>query len=195
VGPHTGRALEALVEYGLLLETDAALPSVAALVAGGPVRGSWWGHPQGHAIFAVARGLADHPDVLIARLVSGKLTYVHRRWWPELTSLGSARDPWQMVGLPSQARALLGRVDRQGQVEAAGPAARELEKRLLVHARDVHTASGAHARLLRSWKQVAGPHPAPAEARRRLENVVSRLNRRFGGPGRLPWLGTESRLS
>ena len=36
---------ETLAECGLLLESDAKLPSVAGLVACAPVRGSWWGHP------------------------------------------------------------------------------------------------------------------------------------------------------
>ncbi|MDA2934727.1 hypothetical protein MYX82_10350, partial [Acidobacteria bacterium AH-259-D05] len=39
-----------LQTWGLLLESDAILPSVSALVAGAPVRGSWWGHPRGDAI-------------------------------------------------------------------------------------------------------------------------------------------------
>jgi hypothetical protein len=35
----------ALREHGLLLQSDIALPNVAALVAGETVRGSWWAHP------------------------------------------------------------------------------------------------------------------------------------------------------
>src|ERR1700681_4423049 len=36
---------------GLLLKSDPRLPSVAGLVAGEAIRGSWWAHPAAHAIF------------------------------------------------------------------------------------------------------------------------------------------------
>ena len=47
--PEALRALKELKRYGLLLVTDARLPSLVALVAGAPVRGSWWSHPRGKA--------------------------------------------------------------------------------------------------------------------------------------------------
>ena len=78
-------ALALLAEHGMLLESARGpLPSVAALVAGGPIRGSWWAHPNSHEIYAVVNGLADSPDVLRMRLVGGKVTLVHRRLWPAL---------------------------------------------------------------------------------------------------------------
>jgi hypothetical protein len=71
-----------------MLEAGAGpVPSIAAAIAGGPIRGSWWGHPQGRAIFAITRGIRDCPDVLVCRLVGGKITYVHRRLWPALVRL------------------------------------------------------------------------------------------------------------
>ena len=78
------RALAALRTHGLLLESDARLPSVVALVAGGPLRGSWWGHPLGGVIFDLSSWLAARPAVLVTRLVSGKVTYVHRSLWSAL---------------------------------------------------------------------------------------------------------------
>src|SRR6266704_523157 len=71
--------LEALEKYGLLLESDAQLPSLVSIVAGGPVRGSWWGHASGNIIYEVGNRLANHPDVLVIKLVSGKVTFVQRR--------------------------------------------------------------------------------------------------------------------
>jgi hypothetical protein len=53
-----------LQRWGMLLAADAALPSVASLVAEAPIGGSWWAHPQSHAIFKAAKHLASHPDVL-----------------------------------------------------------------------------------------------------------------------------------
>src|SRR5438093_284709 len=59
------RVLSILAREGLLLLSDARLPSIAGLVAGAPVRGSWWGHPAGQAIYQVSEALADHPDVAV----------------------------------------------------------------------------------------------------------------------------------
>ena len=50
--PSTAAALKrALATERLLFAQDAKWPSVAALVAGEIVKGSWWGHPQGQRIF------------------------------------------------------------------------------------------------------------------------------------------------
>ena len=71
-----------LIERGMLLESaHGPLPSVAELVAGERVRGSWWGHPASHRIFMAINTLADSPDVVRTRLVNGKVTLVHRRVW------------------------------------------------------------------------------------------------------------------
>ena len=72
----------ALVEHGMLLESaHGPLPSVAELVAGERISGSWWGHPSSHAIFDAINALATSPDVVRTRLVNGKVTLVHRRVW------------------------------------------------------------------------------------------------------------------
>src|SRR5262245_15070885 len=40
-----------LVEHGMLLESARGpLPNVAEIVAGEPIRGSWWGHRRSHEI-------------------------------------------------------------------------------------------------------------------------------------------------
>jgi hypothetical protein len=79
-------AVQRLLEAnGMLLESARGpIPTVAALVAGEPIRGSWWAHPRSHAIYAVINALADSPDVVRLRLVNGKVTLVHRRVWPAL---------------------------------------------------------------------------------------------------------------
>jgi hypothetical protein len=77
--------LVALVEHGMLLESARGpLPSVAEMVAGERIRGSWWSHRASHAIFDALNSLADSPDVVRMRLVNGKVTLVHRRLWPAL---------------------------------------------------------------------------------------------------------------
>ena len=143
---------EALEKHGLLLQADAALPSVTRLVAGGPIKGSWWSHPKGKAIFHACSVLADHPDVLMTRLVDGKVTFVHRRLWPALLAMAHGADG---TGISTAARVLLARVRKGGRVVATGEAALELEKRLLVLGSQEHTASGKHVRVLESWRRWA----------------------------------------
>jgi hypothetical protein len=63
------------------------VPSLAERVAGGPIRGSWWGHPKGHEIFRLAEAVSDSGEVLVCKLIDGKVTYVHRRLWPALVRL------------------------------------------------------------------------------------------------------------
>ena len=77
--------MAALVDHGMLLESARGpIPNVAELVAGEPIRGSWWAHPMSDEIFAAVNLLADSPDVVRTRLVNGKVTLVHRRLWPAL---------------------------------------------------------------------------------------------------------------
>jgi hypothetical protein len=65
------------------------VPSLAEAIAGGPIRGSWWGHPKGQEIYKAAEAIRDSADVLVCRLVDGKITYVHRRLWPAIVKLAA----------------------------------------------------------------------------------------------------------
>jgi hypothetical protein len=81
-------ALAFVCAHGVALESSMGpVPSLAAAIAGEPIRGSWWAHARGREIFAVTRAIRDSPDVLVCRLVGGKITYVHRRLWPALVRL------------------------------------------------------------------------------------------------------------
>ncbi len=204
---------EALERSGLLLESDPLLPSVVSLMVGSPVHGSWWGHPRGHAIYHVSGELAHHPDVVVARLVSGKVTYVHRRLWPALLSVATAREPWQMGGLSSAARALLAqfakqetvRLDHLAQLGRIGikglrQAAQQLETRLLVRGGSVHTETGAHARYVETWECWAGrarfrrKRPTAEQGKRALEDALQGLSGPSAGRAvRLPWKTTKGK--
>ena len=201
--------LKALKEFGLLLETDARLPSVSSLVARETVRGSWWAHARSHEIFAVLQQVADHQDVAVTRLVSEKVTFVHRLLWPDLLSIAMSREKWQVEALPPEARMLLQMTDRHGELRSdtlewpakfksmkTGQTVRELEKRLLIHSEEFHSESGAHAKLLETWEhwteRVRFKHKLVevGEAKRKLEEQLSDLNKQFEAFARLPWIKT-----
>lgn len=201
-----------LEDHGLLLLTDSRFPSVATIVSGSPVKGSWWSHPKAHAIFAMAEALSEHPDAVVAKLLSGKVTYVHRRLWPALLGACGGRQPWQLRGLPEPAIKLL---DYVTQKEVArtdelapglrpsrgtiGDAVREIEWRVLLHTDEIHTETGAHAKLLESWARWARRSRAPTAIRpvgaanRELEGVVDRINGQFDAAARLPWVSPRRR--
>lgn len=139
----------------MLLAADAVRPSVATIVAGEPVRGSWWAHPKSHAIFAAITALSRHPDVIAVPLVANKVTFVHRALWPALLAIALEPDRLRTRGLSPGARALLRRVRRAGALEASGDAVRELERRLLVRSAEVHTARGSHGKIVEDWTRWA----------------------------------------
>ena len=81
-------ALTFVRKHGIVLESaHGPVPNLAEAVAGAPIRGSWWGHRKGHEIFRLTRAVRASPEVLVCRLVDGKITYVHRRMWPALVRL------------------------------------------------------------------------------------------------------------
>lgn len=185
------RVRAALQRHGLLPMRCDVLPDVAALVARTPVAGSWWSHPDGRDIYAVAERLARDPRLVLAKLLDGKDTWVHARLAPALLAVGRAGERWQTAGLSPAARALRSRLARAGELPAGGAAARELQQRLLAVGLQEHTATGRHQTRLRTWERWAegrgleAPPPAAA-ARRQLESAALSL----GGEAavaRLPW--------
>ena len=190
--------------YGLLLESDPRLPSVVSLVAGKPIAGSWWGHPSGGAIYREVRKLADRSDVVLLKLLNGKVTFVLDTLWAHVYAVGTCGEPWQMTGLHLPSQRLLRLVRRNGLIRtddprsrlAAGPrvssAALDLERSLLVLGAQVHTESGRHAKSLESWlhwarrKKLASRLSA-TRAKAELAELVGRLNAEFKGKARVPW--------
>jgi hypothetical protein len=209
---HPGNAVEALRqlrEYGLLLVQDPLLPSVATIVAGGPVRGSWLADPSAHGTYNVMVTVEEDPDTLVTKLVSGKVTFVHRVLWPAVVAVALSRGEWQLQDLSAAATWLLSEVEAEVnaplQTDLVVPpssvprkgipdAARELERRLLVHATEAHTPSGAHAKALQTWSAWladsalrASQLPSESDARGTLETTMECVNQAFGASGRLPW--------
>lgn len=154
-------AFQLLEKNGLLLVSGFEIPDVWRVVSAKPSKGSWWGSPEAHEIFSINERLSDHHDVTLTKLVAGKVTFVHRKLWRKLVAIGNAREDWQMKNLSPQARRLLNELDKKGTLftnslgrsfgPKPGDIARELELKLLVHAEQIHTDSGKHAKVLETW--------------------------------------------
>jgi hypothetical protein len=94
------QALEFVKSHGFVLESARGpVPSLAETIAGQRINGSWWKHPKANAIFRCSRAIRDSPDVLVCRIVSGKVTYVHRRLWPALVRLADRFEPDQLASI------------------------------------------------------------------------------------------------
>ena len=190
---------------GFLLLSDPKLPSVCSLIAGQALKTSWWSHPMAQAIFKVNGKLEDHPDVLVTKLISGKVTFVHRKLWAHILVIGSARESWQMKHLSAEAGKLLKTLDKRGCLRsdkmdwpksaATKPAAAvsELEKKLLINAEQIHTETGAHAKQLESWaywakrREFKSEVSSVATAKQDIEDRLSEMIEEFGATAQLPW--------
>lgn len=82
------QALAFVERHGVVLASARGkAPALTEAIAGAPIKGSWWGHPEGKRIFAVLSAVQEHDDILVCRLLAGKLTLVHRRLWPAVAAL------------------------------------------------------------------------------------------------------------
>jgi hypothetical protein len=187
-----------VAEVGLLFLSDPKRGNAIEVLTGQFPRGSWWSHPQANAIYDILNAVEQHPDVMLAKLLSGKVTMVHRKLWPALLAVASSREPWQTEGLSAVGAQWLAAFDAAEAAGEAMPAAsrtviKEIEARLLAHGENVHTDSGKHETRLESWrswaervgqKLPAGGGAAVAEAKRVLEEAAARL----GPPAvEFPW--------
>jgi len=196
------RAMNILENNGLLLLRGREIADICGLVTSQRIKGSWWGDPAGPEIFALGEMLSDHPDVTVTKLITGKVTFVHRSLWQRLIAVGIAREEWQMKSLSAPATLLLRKLDKEGSIvtgklgksfgEKTGDAARELELKLLIHSEQFHTESGFHAKLLETWEhwatrmKIRNKQIEPGKARDFFEKRLEEI-RKDSGLGRLPW--------
>jgi hypothetical protein len=90
-------------QHGVVLEgARGPRPNLADAVAGERIHGSWWGHKKGRAIFLATRTVRDCDQVLVCRLVGGKITYVHHRLWPAIVRLANSLDKKTLVALKEE---------------------------------------------------------------------------------------------
>lgn len=201
---------QTLEYYGLLLEADTQLPSLASIVAGEPVHGSWWGHPQGHTIYHVANELSEHTDIIVVKLIAGKLTYIHRILWSALLGIATEQAPWQLHGLSDTAQILFSRITKDHvlrtdhlrkfdsfNAKALREAIQTLERKLLIYSESSHTETGAHTKILETWSEWSTrigftEQPAkPAQGKKIFEDILAKLNSHYGTQAQLPWMASS----
>jgi hypothetical protein len=91
-------ALAFVREHGVVLvSAKGKVPRLTEAIVGEPIKGSWWAHSQSHHIFGILEAIADSEQVLVCRLINGKVTLVHRRLWPSLVRLASRFAPEQLA--------------------------------------------------------------------------------------------------
>jgi hypothetical protein len=91
-------ALAFVRRHGIVLvSAKGPAPRLTEAIAGETIKGSWWAHSKSHQIFAVLQKLEDSPDILVCRLIAGRLTLVHRRLWPAIVKLERHFQPDQLA--------------------------------------------------------------------------------------------------
>jgi hypothetical protein len=137
------------------------VPSLAHEIVNGPIKGSWWSHPKGKLIFALATHVTESGEVLAVKLIEGKTTWVHRDLWAPLMRVvldGGWRAP-RLASLPPAAKRLSAEVEREREVhEADAKATKALEESVLALVVSEHTERGHHAKVLTSWAHWAKEH-------------------------------------
>ena len=87
-------ALAFVEKHGVVLvSAKGPVPRLTEAITGEPIKGSWWGHPKSHRIFAILEVVTESEDVLVCRLFKGKITLVHRRLWPALVRVAARFPP------------------------------------------------------------------------------------------------------
>jgi hypothetical protein len=81
----------------VLVAAKGPVPRLIDAVAGEPISGNWWSHPRANAIYNVLTEVSESEQVLVCRLINGKVTLVHRRLWPALVKLAARFAPQQIT--------------------------------------------------------------------------------------------------
>jgi hypothetical protein len=91
-------ALAFVRQHGVVLASArGTAPRLTEAIVGEDIKGSWWAHPKSHDIHAILGAVTDSDQVLVCRLIGGKITLVHRRLWPFLVRLAKRFAPEQLA--------------------------------------------------------------------------------------------------
>lgn len=191
-------------KQGVLLLSDPELPSLVSVVTGEKVKGSWWGHPKGNLIYNLSQQFEDDPDILAVKMVNKKITYIHKKHWSALFTIVLEKSDWQTQGLKTETKKLLQAVQKNGLLRAdekflkktptqIGQLASKLEEKLLIYSESLHTDSGKHVRILKSWnflmqeKKISLNKMTITEAYKHFENIIASWSVANEKKVKVPW--------
>ncbi|MCR4314964.1 MAG: hypothetical protein NUW37_01300 [Planctomycetes bacterium] len=188
-----------LEEHGLLLCHDGKFVCATSIIAGEQIAGTWWGHPKGNLIYNVLEEVLDSPDVIAPKLIAGKVTLIHRKLWPAFFTIVRETRPWQKKALKDDSKALLKIVAEEGRVRSdeivwthsrkLGDATRDLERKLLVYCKELHSDSGAHFKEIltwETWKDERNVHPEQMDYSLAISEIESAAKSLYP-KAKLPW--------
>jgi hypothetical protein len=96
-------ALDFIREHGVVLvSAKGTAPRLTEAIIGEPIKGSWWAHAQGRHIYAILEAVTASEQILVCRLINGKITLVHRRLWPALVKLAKHFSSEQLAQVEQQ---------------------------------------------------------------------------------------------
>ena len=162
-------ALEFIEAHGVVLvAARGPVPRLVEAIAGEPIKGSWWAHPGSHRIFKVLQALEETGELLLCRLIEGKVTVVHRRLWPALVRLAHRFTRQQLAQIKQEHTASGKHVNRIVEFPRWVPAsvraaARELSD---AEAERVLSAVLARGRPHTAAKRTTRPRPRAAASRK-----------------------------
>lgn len=95
---HAKAALEFVQRHGVVLASAKGdAPRLIDAIAGEAIAGNWWSHPRSRFIYNVLAEVSESDEILVCRLLRGKITLVHRRLWPALVRAAMHFDPGQLA--------------------------------------------------------------------------------------------------
>jgi hypothetical protein len=91
-------ALAFVQRHGVVLASaKGTAPRLTEAIVGEDIHGSWWAHPKSHHIYSILGAVTDSDQVLVCRLIGGRITLVHRRLWPSLVRLAKRFAPERLA--------------------------------------------------------------------------------------------------
>lgn len=197
-----GKKIYQLLEKDqILLLQDKIFPNIVSKVVGEKISGSWWGHPLANPIYNGLGWLEHNRNVLIIKLLDGKVTYLHENLFSDIYAIVIEPRDWQLKRLKPDELSLLKYVSKKNLVQSDDPKLKDLvddakksfatlEKKLLVHSSEEHTDSGKHIKEFRPWKKSKIFTKALGDyetAQQKIESLVEKMNHNSGANAKLPW--------
>jgi hypothetical protein len=90
-------------ENGVVLASaKGPAPRLVEAILGEPIQGNWWSHPRGSFIYNTLAAVQESDDILVCRLLRGKMTLIHRRLWPALVRASDCLDASRLARVSEQ---------------------------------------------------------------------------------------------